>query len=258
MAPGGQMLENHQSIMYKYKSISDSYQEVAGMFRLTSLTSLTYQEFGQMLDAAGDQLYRKIMLALGVETDRELAHKLGISEQAVNNAKRHGKIPDRWLMFAVCQSGFALPLLLSLPDRELGRVFTAQSRCAFKLVPIIKSLQALSDGNYEEHTTSYLAQQKYELQKASAETDELVALVMAEHALEPTINPGDTVIISLTQRQFAQGGIFVVNLDGTLLLCRLNKLPGRFRLAFDNPHVKDFESEAVDIRGRVLWISQAV
>ena len=228
------------------------------MFRLTSLISLTYQEFGQMLDASGDQLYRKIMLALGVETDKELAHKLGISEQAVNNAKRHGKIPDRWLLFAVCHSGFSLPLLLSLTDRELGRVFTDQSRYAFKLVPIIRSLQDLSNGDYVQHTTSYLAQQKYELQKARAEKDELVALVMAEHALEPTINPGDTVIISLTQRQFAQGGIFMVNLDGTLLLCRLNKLPGRFRIAFDNPHVKDFETEAVDIRGRVLWVSQAV
>ena len=65
---------------------------------------------------------------------------------------------------------------------------------------------------------------------------------MAEHTLEPTIKPGDTLIISLTQRQFAQGGIFMVNLDGTLLLCRLNKLPGRFRITFDNPHIKDFES----------------
>ena len=213
------------------------------MFRLTSLISLTYQEFGQMLDASGDQLYRKIMLALGVETDKELAHKLGISEQAVNNAKRHGKIPDRWLMFAVCHSGFPLPLLMSLTDRDLGRVFTDQSRYAFKLVPIIRSLQDLSDENYVEHATSYLAQQKYELHKAGAAKDELVALVMAEHALEPTIKPGDTVIISLTQRQFAQGGIFVVNLDGTHLLCRLNKLPGRFRIAFDNPHVKDFETE---------------
>jgi hypothetical protein len=231
---------------------------VAGMFPVTSLISLTYQEFGRMLDASGEHLYRKIMLALGVETDKDLAHKLGISEQAVNNAKRHGKIPDRWLMFAVCYSGFPLPLLLSLHDRELGRVFSDQSRYAFKLVPIIKSLQDLSHENYVQHTTSYLAQQKYELQKASAEKDDLVALVMAEHALEPTINPGDTVIISLTQRQFAQGGIFVVNLDGTLLLCRLNKLPGRFHIAFDNPHVKDFETEAVDIRGRVLWISQAV
>jgi hypothetical protein len=251
-------LENYQLIMYKCKSIHNYYQGVAGMFRLTSLISLTYQEFGQMLDSSGEYLYKKIMLALGVETDKELAQKLGISEQAVNNAKRHGKIPDRWLMFAVCHSGFPLPLLLSLPDRELSRVFTDQSQYAFKLVPIIKSLQYLRDDNYVQHTTSYLAQQKYELHKASAEKDELVALVMAEPALEPTIKPGDIVIISLTRRQFAQGGIFVVNLDGTLLLCRLNKLPGRFRIAFDNPHVKDFETEEVDIRGRVLWISQAV
>jgi hypothetical protein len=238
--------------------MSKYYQGKAGMFRLNNLIFLTYQEFGQMLDTSGEKLYKKIMLALGVETDRELAQKLGISEQAVNNAKRHGKIPDRWLMYAVCHSGFALPLLLTLTDLDMGRALTDQSGYAFKLVPIIKSLQDLRDENYVQHITSYLALQKHELQKASAEEDELVALVMVEHVLEPTIKPGDTVIISLTQRQFAQGGIFVVNLDDTQLLCRLNKLPGRFRIAFDNPHIKDFESEAVDIRGRVLWISQAV
>lgn len=228
------------------------------MFLLNSLVSLTYQEFGQMIDASGEQLYRKIMLALGAETDKELAQKLGISEQAVNNAKRHGKIPDRWLMYAVSHSGFALPLLLTLTDLELGKALTDQSRFAFKLVPIIKSLQHLSDENYTQYITSYLALQKYELHKVGAEEDELVALLMAEHALEPTVKPGDNVIISLTQRQFAQGGIFAINLDGTLLLCRLNKLPGRFRIAFDNPQIKDFELEEVDIRGRVLWLSQAV
>jgi hypothetical protein len=228
------------------------------MLRLNSLISSTYQDFGQMLDTSGEQLYRKVMLALGVETDKELAQKLGISEQAVNNAKRHGKIPDRWLMYAVCHSGFALPLLLTHTNLELGRALTDQGRYAFKLVPIIKSLQDLRDKNYVQHITSYLALQKYELHKACAEADELVALVMAEPALEPTIKAGDTIIISLTQRQFAQGGIFLVNLDGTRFLCRLNKLPGRFRIAFDNPHIRDFELKVVDIRGRVLWISQAV
>lgn len=228
------------------------------MFRLDNLISLTYQEFGQMLDSSGDKLYRTIMLALGAETDKELAQKLGISEQAVNNAKRHGKIPDRWLLYAVCHSGFALPLLLTLNHLELGRALNDQNRYAFKLVPMIKSLQDLRDEDYEPCITSYLALQKHELHKASAAGDELVALVMAEQTLKPTIKPGDTLIISLTQRQFAQGGIFVVNLDGTQVLCRLNKLPGRFRITFDNPQIKDFESEDIDIRGRVLWLSQAV
>ena len=228
----------------------------AGMFQLNSLISLKYQDFGQMLDASGEQLYKKIMLVMGVETDKELAQKLGISEQAVNNAKRNGKIPDRWLMYVVCHSGLALPLLLTLNDLEMGKALTEQNRYSFKLVPIIKSLQHLRDENYVQHVTSYLALQKYELHKASAEEDELVALVMDDHALEPTIKRGDTVIISLTQRQFTQGGIFVVNIDNIQILCRLNKLPGRFRLAFDNIQIKDFELEEIDIRGRVLWISQ--
>jgi hypothetical protein len=151
-----------------------------------------------------------------------------------------------------------LPLLLTLTDLELGRALSDQNRYAFKLVPMVKSVQDLREADYESCITSYLALQKYELHKAGAVEDELVALVMAEPTLEPTIKPGDTLIISLTQRRFAQGGIFVVNLDGTQLLCRLNKLPGRFRIAFDNPQIKDFESEEVDIRGRVLWLYQAV
>lgn len=228
------------------------------MFLLSSLFSLTYRDFGQMLDASGEQLYRKMMLALGAETDKDLAQKLGISEQAVHNAKRNGKIPDRWLLYAVCHSGFALPLLLTLTDLELGEALTDQSRYSFRLVPVVKSLQDLKDENYVKFINSYLALQKYELHKAGIEEDELVALVMSENALEPTIKSGDTVIISLTQKQFAQGGIFLINIDDTQILGRLNKLPGRFHIAFDNPQIKDFESEKIDIRGRVSWISQMV
>ena len=47
----------------------------------------------------------------------------------------------------------------------------------------------------------------------------MLVLVIALPTLESTIKPGDTVINSLTQ-QFAPGGIFVVNLDGTLALMR--------------------------------------
>lgn len=228
------------------------------MFQLNNLISLKYHDFGQLLDASGDQLYRKIMLALGVETDKELARKLGISEQAVNNAKRNGKIPDRWLMYVVCHSGLALPLLLTLDDLEMGKALTEQNRYAFKMVPIIKSLQHLQDENYLQHYTSFLALQKYELHKAGADGDELVALVINDHGLEPTIKRGDTVIISLTQRQFAQGGIFLLKIDDIQLLCRLNRLPGRFRISFDNLQMKDFELEEIDIRGRALWITHPI
>ena len=58
----------------------------------------------------------------------------------------------------------------------------------------------------------------------------MLALGMAEPTLELTIKPGDTVILSLTQRQFAPGAIFVVNLDATQLLCRLSQLPPLFTL----------------------------
>jgi hypothetical protein len=65
----------------------------------------------------------------------------------------------------------------------------------------------------------------------------ILALGVAEPALEPTIRPGDSVIMSLTQRQCAPGGILVVNLDGTQLWRRLSQLPPLFsRLGFDMPN----------------------
>jgi len=65
----------------------------------------------------------------------------------------------------------------------------------------------------------------------------MLALVMAEPALEPTIKPGDTVIMSLTQWQFTPGGIFVANLNGTPLWCQLSQLaPLLTLLGFDIPN----------------------
>ncbi len=69
----------------------------------------------------------------------------------------------------------------------------------------------------------------------------MLAPGMAEPTLEPTIKPGDTVIMSLTQRQFAPGGIFVVNLDGTQLWCRLSQLPPLFYpVGVCNAELKDY------------------
>jgi hypothetical protein len=65
----------------------------------------------------------------------------------------------------------------------------------------------------------------------------VLALGVAEPALGPAIKPGDTVMIRLTPRQFAPGGIFVVNFDGTQLWCRWSQVPPLFsRLGFAMPN----------------------
>ena len=65
----------------------------------------------------------------------------------------------------------------------------------------------------------------------------MLALVMAEPTLEPASKPGDTVIMGLSPRQFAPGGIFVVNIDGTQIWCRLSQPPPLFTLlGFDMPN----------------------
>ena len=88
-------------------------------------------------------------------------------------------------LYAVCYSGFALPLLLTLTDLEISQALTDKPLRLQIGLPVIKSLQDLRDENYGQCITAYLALQQYELHKASAAEDELVALVMAEPTLSP-------------------------------------------------------------------------
>lgn len=228
------------------------------MFKLKSLSSLTYQQFGEFLDTSGESFYQKVMMALNAGSDKELARSLGISEQAVNNAKRSGKIPDRWLMYAVCRSGFALPLLLTLSDEELGMAIADPDKFTYRLVPLVKTLQFPESEGWLPYVESYLALRTSTTRRAEAKNDELLAVVVKGYSLEPVIKSGDTILITLSQRQFTPGGIYVINLDGTRLLCRLHKLPGRYRVMFDNPSIQDFEVEEVDIFGKVLLITKEV
>ena len=45
-----------------------------------------------------DQIVRELLYSLGLTRDSQLAEWLGVSAQAVSQAKRKGKIPENWLV----------------------------------------------------------------------------------------------------------------------------------------------------------------
>jgi phage repressor protein C with HTH and peptisase S24 domain len=77
----------------------------------------------------------------------------------------------------------------------------------------------------------------------------------------PTIADGDQIVIDERDRRVgATPAIFVVRHDGALLVKRVSRTAAGYRLASDNPLYPPLEldSAAVDIIGRVVWLSRAL
>ena len=81
-------------------------------------------------------------------------------------------------------------------------------------------------------------------------------------SMTPTIQDGDRMLIDERDRSpGARGGIYVLRLDGALMVKRVAKTGDGIAVTSDNP---DFPAivlpapDAVDVLGRVVWLSRAL
>lgn len=79
-------------------------------------------------------------------------------------------------------------------------------------------------------------------------------------SMEPTLRPGDVILVDHRDQKQARDGIYVLRLDGALLVKRLQKLPGGIiEVTSDNPAYKPFKINADQVGddfaiiGRVVW-----
>ncbi|WP_010162996.1 S24 family peptidase [Sphingomonas sp. PAMC 26617] len=75
----------------------------------------------------------------------------------------------------------------------------------------------------------------------------------------PTISDGDTLVVDERDRRVtARAGIFVLRHEGVLLVKRLTSREGGVVITSDNPAYPDITAPAVDVIGRVVWLSRAL
>ncbi|WP_232280380.1 S24 family peptidase [Sphingomonas sp. PAMC 26605] len=75
----------------------------------------------------------------------------------------------------------------------------------------------------------------------------------------PTIADGDQIVIDeRDMRVGATPAIFVLRLDGVLLVKRVSKAADGMRIASDNPAYPPMTTAAAEIIGRVVWLSRAL
>jgi repressor LexA len=78
-------------------------------------------------------------------------------------------------------------------------------------------------------------------------------------SMEPTICDGDLMLVDEGERQVGtRGGIYVLRHDGVLMVKRLSRDKAGLVITSDNPAYPPVVVKAVEIVGRVVWLSRAL
>lgn len=96
------------------------------------------------------------------------------------------------------------------------------------------------------------------LARLSARPRDLSLIRASGGSMAPTILDGDELLVDRGDRRVRSAGrVFVLRHDGALLVKRVSRSDHDYRVASDNPDVADFCAEAIDVIGRVVWLSRA-
>ena len=78
-------------------------------------------------------------------------------------------------------------------------------------------------------------------------------------SMEPTIADGDQIVVDERDvRVTANPAVFVLRVDGVLLVKRVSRAGGGVRVASDNPAYPAFVADGAEIIGRVVWLARVL
>lgn len=86
---------------------------------------------------------------------------------------------------------------------------------------------------------------------------DLYLIYVDGESMEPTLRPGDVILVNHQDTGPSRDGIYVLRMDDALLVKRLQRLPGgKIRASSDNAAYQPFELDGnsdIAIIGRVVW-----
>lgn len=155
-----------------------------------------------------------------------------------------------------------------LSIEDFNWLLTGERRAAaapdeYAHIPLYDVRAAAGGGAYveTETVTDVLAFRKeWIANELRVSTKDLSVIFVEGDSMTPTLNPGDIMLVVKDHGLMPQDGVYVISLDGTLLVKRLQKLlGGRIAIQSDNhnyrPQEVDLKQANADFRiiGRVVW-----
>lgn len=210
----------------------------------------------------------RLMEALCVKTDSELARALGITPPSVASARAKSQVPIGWIEKASIISKANMDWLYfgrgpMRPGEAISpeKWDTAPQDTETIWIPMVEAVLSAGHGSFE---TSAHSERKYAFRldfiTRKGNPKNMVLMRVAGDSMSPEILDSDVVLIDQSKRDIMPGKIFAVGFEESIYLKRIDNLPGKVILKSVNPayppvelDVRDQMDEQFRIIGRVLW-----
>jgi phage repressor protein C with HTH and peptisase S24 domain len=212
-----------------------------------------------MEDLRQQAVFDRMRQAAKVKTYASLAEILGITPQAVSDARKKGNVPNRWLLHIARKYGVALEWLSYGRDASGARQAEDAGGDMLR-VPRVKARLSL-DGNgfaaCDEAPESCVFPAAF--LRRRGDPARMALLRVSGDSMQPEFRDGDLALVDQGQRELYPDKFYAVGVEGMVFLRLLSALPGRLLLISLNAAYPPFEAEArgfqeeIRIVGRVVW-----
>jgi phage repressor protein C with HTH and peptisase S24 domain len=222
-----------------------------------------------MEDTTWSAILERLLVALHANSEAALGPKLGISSQAIYNAKKKQQVPPAWVFQAAKTYGVSADWIFfgrknTLCDTKKDEIAKDSSIICdvdLRLIPMVEARISAGQGSLEtsgKSERSYAFRMDFLLRKGNPE--QMVMMRVAGDSMEPEIYDGDVVLLDQSQRDVLPGRIYAVGFEDAIYLKRIDKEPGKVILKSMNPNyrpvtldVREDCAEQFRVIGKVLW-----
>jgi phage repressor protein C with HTH and peptisase S24 domain len=218
--------------------------------------------------ASPDDIFVRLLSAIGAKKDSALAEALEVTPQSVSDARVKKKVPPLWAIKIAEKYQVSLDWIMfgrgpmrmegkleffgpvDEPDGELTAVPAIDLRLSAghaAFVPIIENGIQKSF----MFSTAFL--------KRKGQPAHMVLMTLNGNSMEPEIKDGDMVLIDQSQKDLLPDKIYAVGVEDLVYLKVVNTLPGKLILTSINKDYPTVEldlrvqTDSVQILGRAVW-----
>ena len=206
----------------------------------------------------------------GSLSQERFAKSLGIHKNTLVRYEKGERLPDSRFLARVCKTYRVNPawLLTGTGPMRLDS-FRPASRCPYeegtRCTHVSLGAAKLTEANrtptLSESRESVLQFKREWLQQEfQADPEDLCLLYVDSRAMEPTLSPGDLVLVNKRDVRPVRDGLYLLRLQDSLTIKRLQPMPGgTIRVSSDNPAYEPIfipkhpPAKDIHIVGRVVW-----
>ena len=234
----------------------------------------------------------RLLQGAGLRRDSQLAEILGVTPQAVSQARRKGRIPDGWVLKIAAQfglstdwiffgkeaaaSGTSAPSSFEEEDTKarrargssfFGEVGGSSDPIDVVMVPLVAARLAAGKGSLETEgeVLSYFSFRNDWLSR-KGDPDKMVLMKVCGDSMEPDIRHGDMVLVDQSKSQIYGHAIYAMGINEEIYIKQVETLPGgKLVLRSRNPEYEPIHvdlhgdlADSVRVIGRVIWYCREI